>query len=84
MATHKNKKAEENLSDKDRHMIATCADLVEDALEAIKSIQAKTRDFALVRTKLEEAEMWLDRGFENLGYSFITDEEDEEDEDNEF
>lgn len=54
--------------------LATLRSLVDD----LHSIQIPIREWALALTRMEEAEMWVNRGFEVLG---IEEDEDDEDED---
>lgn len=50
--------------------------------DALADVGSPIREFALGLTKLQEAEMWIERGFDMLGIDpFEGDEEDEEDED---
>lgn len=51
----------------------------QDLVDTIEeSGKPPTREFALALTKLEEAEMWLQRGFDKLGYDEEVDEDDED------
>jgi hypothetical protein len=57
---------------------------IEDMIADIEADKSPTsREFSIVRTKLEEAEMWLVRGFEVAGIDIgnIGDDEDDEGED---
>lgn len=50
--------------------------------ESLQEVGVPTREFALGLTKLQEAEMWIDRGFELLDVDpYGDDDEDEDDED---
>ena len=45
-----------------------------DDLEALGPIN---REFSIFRTKLEEGEMWCERGFETMGYEPAEDDDDD-------
>ena len=48
--------------------------------DALEDVGSPMREFALGLTKLQEAEMWIDRGFDMLGIDPHDDEGDEGDE----
>lgn len=60
------------LTKKQEAAIGQLAKNITDALEAAEEIgdipEEADREFGIVYQKLEEAEMWLDRGLENLGF----------------
>lgn len=58
----------EPLSEKQKDLLAEAGTSIDDALGAMEEAGQVSREFSLVRTKLEEAEMWMERGFEALGY----------------
>lgn len=61
-------------------VLAHTADLANDLsvlFEETNGGRPISREFAIVLTKLEEAEMWASRGFESLGYE-LTPAEDED------
>lgn len=59
-----------------------CLDTVADLVDEAKKVGAPIREFALALTKLEECEMWVDRGMESLGIPpDDSDDEDDEDDD---
>ena len=57
--------------------LATLQDLVED----IQKSGPPIREFAIAVTKMEEAEMWLQRGYENLGLDDDEDPDEGDDDD---
>jgi hypothetical protein len=75
-------KPAEPLTDAQKEALSEVGGAINDALVAMGD-QPISREFSIVRTKLEEAEMWLDRGFEELGYDLDVEEDDEEDDDEE-
>jgi hypothetical protein len=53
---------------------------LEAMIDDLQALGPVSREFSLVLTKLEEAEMWCERGFEAMGYEPPSDEEEDEDE----
>jgi len=69
----------EPLTEAQKTQLAECGEAIGDALDSIEAAGTVSREFSLARTKLDEAEMWLARGFDELGYSIGPDEEPEDD-----
>lgn len=69
----------EPLTAEQKEMLVESGNALDDALDAITAAGTISRQFSLARTRLEEAEMWLERGFEEMGYAL--DEDSDEDED---
>lgn len=75
-----NEKSE--LTREQQEAIGSAGVLIQDAIEVLEQAGVMTREFALVRTKLEEADMWYDRALDAIGYHYAGEDEDEdEDED---
>lgn len=69
----------------EKALVSVMADingLVDDMEELVAANGGRpiSREFALVFTKLEEAEMWCERGFARLGYELDSVDDEEEDE----
>lgn len=80
-------KKERPLNKAEEKLYSEAIDLVSELVDDLKAELAKKRalpcrEFSLAYTKLEEAEMWLMRGFDALGYHDEEegDEEEEEEE----
>lgn len=74
------------LTEKQQKTIGTAGALIEEAIENLEESGVMTREFALVRTKLEEADMWYERALDAIGYRYPDEDErrsadDEEDKD---
>lgn len=68
----------EEQEDAYRDALKTCQDLT----DILKEVGAPIRELALGITKLEEAEMWIERGFEELDLDpYDGDDEDDEEDD---
>jgi hypothetical protein len=70
-----NKETEQALLNAYHHISAAI-----DELEAAGRV---SREMSIVLTKVEEAEMWAERGFAELGYDLESIEDDGDDEDDE-
>jgi len=66
----------EPLTAEQKEMLVEAGNALDDALDAIAAAGTISRQFSLARTRLEEAEMWLERGFEEMGYALDTEDED--------
>jgi hypothetical protein len=68
----------EPLTAEQKEMLIEAGNALDDALDAIAAAGTISRQFSLARTRLEEAEMWLERGFEEMGYALDDEDDDEE------
>jgi hypothetical protein len=68
------------LSEEQEQLFGDTIATLEELGDEIKKAGVPIREFALGLTKLEEAEMWFQRGFEALG---LDEDEDDEDADSE-
>lgn len=74
----------EPLTSKQKEHLLEAGNAIDDGLVSMVEAGQISREFSLARTRLEEAEMWLERGFEAMGYDLGGDDEEEaEDEDDE-
>lgn len=55
---------------------------LEEMVEDLEALGPVSREFSLVLTKLEEAELWCQRGFEVKGYEPAPEEEEEDEPEN--
>lgn len=70
------------LTEEQKALFAEALGTIQSLVDDIQQIGTPIREWALGFTKLEEAEMWIDRGFAMLGIELnLDDEEGEEDED---
>lgn len=67
------------LDEKQQRAIGAAGALIEEAIERLDDAGILSREFALVRTKLEEADMWYDRALDAIGYHYPDEEEEESD-----
>jgi hypothetical protein len=65
------------LNKKQEKLLQEIHQAVQDMVDELHENPPPTREFALMLTKLEEAEMWGQRGFEILGYAPDEDEGEE-------
>lgn len=72
---------ETELTEKQQKAIGAAGALIEEALENIEGAGVLTREFALVITKLEEADMWYDRALDAIGYRYPDEDESDESDD---
>jgi ribosome assembly protein YihI (activator of Der GTPase) len=72
------KTPKEPLTAEQKGMLVETGNALDDAIDAITAAGTISRQFSLARTRLEEAEMWLERGFEEMGYALDDDEDDED------
>lgn len=72
------KKTAEPLSKEELESLLGVGVSVNTAIAKLDDSEIETRELAIVLTKLEEAEMWLDRAFEEMGYEPADEEETEE------
>jgi len=56
------------LTSKAEKLFQEVVQAVQDMVDELHATPSPTREFALMLTKLEEAEMWGQRAFETLGY----------------
>ena len=68
----------DELTKKQQHAIGNAGALIEEALDSLEEAGVSTREFALVRTKLEEADMWYDRALEAIGYRYPEHDEEQD------
>lgn len=74
----KNDKTEVEVSEEQLALYEDTLNLLRERVDEITSTGVPIREFALALTKLEEAEMWIDRGFMLLGIEPALDDEEEE------
>lgn len=69
------------LSEKEEALYGEVHGVISSLVDDLEDQKHPSREFALAYTKLEEAEMWMQRAFERLGYEPVEDDgDDEEDE----
>lgn len=84
-ANDKKKPVKIELTEEQQVLFAEALGTIQQLVDDIGDVGAPIREWALGLTKLEEAEMWIDRGFAMLGIEpqIPGDEDDEESEDDE-
>lgn len=70
----------EKLTKKQEKVLGEMYSDLEAMIDDLEALGPINREFSLFRTKLEEGEMWCERGFETMGYEPPSDENDDEDE----
>jgi hypothetical protein len=75
--------ARKDLTEKQKKALLAVVDCIDEALDHLVPLGTVSREFSLVLTKLEEGQMWLDRGLEEMGYVIGSDDDDSDDDDDE-
>jgi hypothetical protein len=74
----------DKMTAKQEKVLSETYSIIQDIIENLEELGPVSREFAIVLTKLEEAEMWCQRGFEVKGYEpEVEDDEEEDDEEEE-
>lgn len=71
--------AKEQLTPEQKAVLENLMDTIGEEIDVMRDLGPISREFSLVLTKLEEAEMWGHRAFEELGYEIGDDDEDSDD-----
>ena len=80
-ANDKNEPKEVTLTKEQEEIFGDALVTIRSIVDDIRAAGTPIREFALGFTKLEEAEMWLDRGFDSLGMEVSDPDDPDDDED---